>query len=135
PNILFEIPPQTTTPTTTTTTEPTQTTTTPIMATWGELASRGARSFSICADCHGVDGGGDFGPEIIGTTLQSFGDAWRLFAYISTQMPQDTPGSLSVTTYQRILAFMLTESGFVQSEAIFDENELPNILLSEELDM
>ncbi|UCE98321.1 MAG: hypothetical protein JSV74_03080 [Dehalococcoidia bacterium] len=137
-NILFELPSPTTTPTTTATTEPTQTTTTTttsIVATWGELAARGVRSFDICAECHGETGGGDFGPEIIGTTLQSFGDAWRLYAYISTQMPWDGPGSLSTTTYQRILAFMLTESGFVQPEALFDENELPNILLMEDLDM
>ncbi len=130
PNILFESSPPTTITTPPTTSTPPTATTTPITATWGELASRGARSFSsICAPCHGETGGGDFGPGIIGTTLQSFGDAWRLLAYISTQMPWDGPGSLSTTTYQRILAFMLTESGFIQPEALFYENELPNIIL------
>jgi hypothetical protein len=135
PDVLLAPPPTTTAVPTTTQTTIT-TTTTPIMATWGELASRGTGPFSICTECHGErGGGGDFGPEIIGTTLQSFGDAWRLFAYISTQMPWDGPGSLSNTIYQRILAYMLIESGFVQPEAIFDETELPNILLIEELDM
>jgi hypothetical protein len=124
------------TPPTTTPSPTTTTTTTMAMATWGELAARGSQAFSSnCSDCHGPDGGGDFGPAIIGTTLRSFRDAWRLLAYISTQMPQDGPGSMPITAYQRILAFMLTESGFVLPETIFNENELADIILFEEDDM
>jgi len=115
-------PPITTTPTTTTTTSTT---------TWDELAIRGANTFSsICASCHGSEGGGDYGPAIIGTSLRGFGTAQRLFDYISTQMPQDGPGSLSGASYLRILAFMLTESGFVQPEDIFDAGNLANVLLN-----
>jgi hypothetical protein len=132
--LVIQTPPTTTPPPTTTTT-PTPTTTIPI-ATWGELASKGSQTFSSnCAPCHGPNGEGDFGPAIIGTTLRSFGDAFRLLAYIAAWMPQDGPGSLSIGAYQRILAFMLTESGFVQPEVIFDENDIINVILTEETDM
>ncbi|MFC1866257.1 c-type cytochrome [Chloroflexota bacterium] len=111
-------------PTNTTTTTPTPTT------TWGELATRGAGAFSSnCAACHGEDGEGDFGPAIIGTTLTLYGTAWKLLAFISTNMPQDGPGSLSANSYQRLLAFMLIKSGFVAPEVIFDENDLVNVLI------
>ncbi len=69
------------------------------------------------------------GPAIIGPSLQFFGTAWELLAYISTQMPQDGPGSLSIGEYQQLLAFMLVLSGFVEPEAIFDENDLVNMIL------
>lgn len=120
PNILLK-PPPTIPPTTT----PPLTT-----ATWGELAARGAGAFSsICAACHGVNGGGGSGPEIIGTSLRVYRNAWRLLAFISTAMPWDGPGSLSITSYTRILAFMLIESGFVQPEVIFNESDLVNVIL------
>ena len=134
-------PPTTTTPTTitqTTTAPPTTSITPPTTAitttipttTWGELATRGAGSFSSnCAPCHGPDGQGDFGPAIIGTPLTRWETAWSLLAFISTNMPQDGPGSLSVTAYQRILAYLLVQSGFVAPEAIFDENDLVNVLI------
>ena len=128
-----QTPTTTTTPTppttTTTTTIPTTTTTTPT-TTWGELAIRGTQTFSnICSSCHGPEGGGDIGPAIIGTALRSFGTAQRLFDYISTEMPQDGPGGLSGSSYLRILAFMLIESGFVQPEDIFDAGNLANVSL------
>jgi hypothetical protein len=44
-------------------------------------------------------------------------------------MPQSAPGSLSSSTYQQILAFMLIQSGFLEPEAIFDENDLVNVTL------
>jgi len=134
-------PPTTTTTTTTTTpttttpvTTTTPTTTTPT-TTWGELASRGAGSFSInCAPCHGPNGeGGLMGsPAIISggrTTLTRYGTAWKLLAFISSWMPKSAPGSLPGSTYQQILAFILTKSGFVQPEAIFDENDLVNVII------
>jgi hypothetical protein len=131
-NVLLAPPPTTTAPPTTIT--PTTTTTMPI-ATWGELATSGTGSFSInCAPCHGPNGeGGLMGsPAIIlggRTTLTRYETAWRLLAYISSWMPQSAPGSLSSSTYKQILAFILTKSGFVQPEAIFDENDLVNVVL------
>ena len=101
-----------------------------VTTTWGEIAKKGKGDFTICADCHGPEGeGGGNAPSIIGPNLRSFGTAWRLFNFISAQMPEDGPGSLSIGSYQRILAFMLTQSGFVQPEAIFDENDLVNVIL------
>jgi hypothetical protein len=131
-DILLAQPPTTTTPPPTVT----LTTTTPSPATtWGELATSGAGSFSInCAPCHGPDGGGGLmgSPAIISggrTTLTRYETAWRLLAYISSWMPKSAPGSLSSSTYQQILAFILTKSGFVQPEAIFDEMDLVSVIL------
>ncbi|MCK5600364.1 hypothetical protein KAR91_00740 [Candidatus Pacearchaeota archaeon] len=124
----------TTTPittTTTTATTPTTTTTTPT-TTWDELAISGSQSFSInCAVCHGPEGAGGFGPAIIGPSLKSFETAQRLFSFISSWMPQSSPGSLPGSTYLQILAFMLIESEFVQPEDVFDSDNLANVILNE----
>jgi len=111
---------------------PLTTTTTPT-DTWGELAKKGKGDFTICADCHGPEGeGGGNAPQIIGNkTLYYFETAQRLFDFISNNMPQDAPGQLSDSTYLRILAFLLIEDDFVQSEDIFDAGNLDNVTLSE----
>ncbi|UCG55306.1 MAG: hypothetical protein JSV32_03595, partial [Dehalococcoidia bacterium] len=125
-------------PTTTTTTTPTTTipNITIIKAiptiTWGELAIKGIRSFNACTECHGEEGeGSNRGPEIVGTALEHFGNAQRLFDYIRALMPLDGPGSLSDLMYMRIMAFMLVESGFVQPEDIFNADDLANVILGE----
>lgn len=110
-----------------TTTVPPTTTVVPT-TTWGEVARRSA--FDICADCHGAEGEGDYGPAIIGTALKSYGTAQRLLDYISTEMPQDRPGRLSGSTYLQILAYILIESGFVQPEASFNAGNLSDIPLN-----
>ncbi|UCE97847.1 MAG: hypothetical protein JSV74_00490 [Dehalococcoidia bacterium] len=104
---------------------------TAILPTWGELASQGERAFiSLCGACHGDDGsGGSEAPPNIGPNLKSFLSAQRLFNFISEFAPMDGPGSLSKLKYQQILAYMITESGLVQSEAAFDEDDLTNVKL------
>jgi len=98
--------------------------------TWGERARNNA--FDICASCHGSTGEGGYGPAIIGSNanLNTFGTAQRLLNYISEQMPQGAPGSLSDLDYLKILAFLLVEDGIVQAEAIFDADNLANVPLS-----
>jgi len=121
----------TTTPmtTTTTTTTPITTTATPTI-TWGEFARNNA--FAICASCHGSTGEGGYGPALIGSNanLNTFGTAQRLLDYISEQMPQGAPGSLSDLEYLKILALLLIENSIVQAEAIFDADNLANVPLS-----
>ena len=113
-----------------TTTPPATTNSTATATTWGELSIVGALSFSDnCARCHGPQGAGGIGPPNIGPSLKSFGTAQSLFDYISTRMPQLSPGSLSDSTYLQILAFVLIESGFVESGAISDENNLVSVIL------
>jgi hypothetical protein len=102
-----------------------------VTTTWSELAESGARTFrSNCAPCHGDDGsGGGEAPPNIGPDLGAFITAQRLFNFISVNAPMDLPGGLSKLKYQQILAFMLIESGFVLPEAIFNENDLLNVVL------
>jgi hypothetical protein len=93
-------------------------------STWGELAMKGKNYFILCAGCHGKEGRvGSNVPSIIGATLK-LGSALRLFDYISINIPQDSPGLLSKSTYLQILAFILIESDFVQSKDRFDLNDL-----------
>lgn len=84
-----------------------------------------------CATCHGPDGGGYLGPAIIGpdAALQSYGNAQRLLHYISTAMPQNSPGSLSEKTYLGLLAFLLIKNGIVPQEWKPDTDELNAISL------
>ncbi|MFC1865881.1 c-type cytochrome [Chloroflexota bacterium] len=113
-----------------TTTPPQNTNSTATATTWGELSIAGAQSFSAnCARCHGQEGAGGIGPPNIGPSLKSFGAAQSLFDYISTRMPQFSPGSLSASTYLRILTFILTESEFVESSDIAEENNLVSVIL------
>ena len=88
--------------------------------------------FAVCGfRCHGDAGEGDIGPAIIGSNsnLNRFETALSLLNYISTEMPQDEPGSLSNDSYLRIVAYLLVVNGFIQPEAIYDENELFNVIL------
>jgi hypothetical protein len=105
---------------------------TAVLPTWGETANRGEGAFiSLCGSCHGDDGsGGGEAPPIIGPNLRSFLSAQRLFNFLSEFAPMDGPGSLSELKYQQILAYMLIESGLVQPEAAFDEDNLVNVKLN-----
>lgn len=66
----------------------------------------------------------------MGVTLGSYGNAQILFNFISTQMPQNAPGSLSDADYHRILAFMVVGSGFVDPAEIFDAANLAGVPLN-----
>ena len=64
---------------------------------------------SGCAKCHGQQGQGDQAPRLIGTVtgLPEYKTAQGLFDYVSSQMPNDTPGSLKAEEYWDILAYIL----------------------------
>jgi len=110
----------------------TPTTTTPLITTWGALAVSGRGAFlGICSGCHGQDGKGGAAPAIMGISLKFFETAQRLFDYISISAPCSLPGSLSNLRSLQILAFMLVESNFIQSEEVFGENNLANVFLNE----
>ncbi len=63
-------------------------------------AQRGAQVFSHhCAECHGVNLQGQAGPALAGSAFKgslefSKMSATQLFHFISTQMPNNAPGSL-----------------------------------------
>ena len=132
--LTTSIPPSTTTTNQTTpaSTTPGTTITTPLLTTttWGEKAKD--NDFGVCGfRCHGEAGEGDIAPAIIGSNanLNRFETAQSLLDYISTEMPQDEPGSLSNDSYIRIMAYLLIVNGFIYPETIFDDNDLVNVIL------
>jgi S-disulfanyl-L-cysteine oxidoreductase SoxD len=80
-----------------------------------QQARRGQEQFAQhCATCHRRDLGGISGPALIG---DRFLDQWREFPLevlvndIRTQMPQRNPGSLPVSAYIDIAAYLLEANG------------------------
>jgi mono/diheme cytochrome c family protein len=65
-----------------------------------------------CAECHGGDLGGQFGPALVGPhsnvpwqTPQAF------YSYMTVQMPVGNAGGLSQADYLNIAAFVLQSNG------------------------
>lgn len=78
-----------------------------------EQATRGQRVFTVvCSTCHGRS---EFTGPIFGFTwmADSVGD---LFEHISTEMPQDDPGSLSADEYVAVVAYLLQLNGRAAGE-------------------
>jgi mono/diheme cytochrome c family protein len=70
-------------------------------------ADRGGTAFAArCTACHGDP---DFGPSVIdsrdGTPVA------ELFAFMSTAMPEDNPGSLRPEEYAEILSYFISSRG------------------------
>ncbi|MDB6106278.1 MAG: pyrrolo-quinoline quinone [Gammaproteobacteria bacterium] len=81
-----------------------------------EQALRGAAVYAqYCVNCHGANLQGESGPALTGQTLRlayGGGTAAQLYDFISRQMPQDRPGSLTQQQYLDITAYILARNGF-----------------------
>ncbi len=67
-----------------------------------------------CAICHGSRMQGATGPALAGANARasSIGD---FFGYVTTRMPQGTPGSLTHDQYVDIMAYILQMNGYTAS--------------------
>lgn len=78
-------------------------------------ASRGATVYSqSCMMCHGASLQGGSGPPLTGPPFRlayGTGTAAPLYDFISRQMPQDKPGSLSQRQYLDVTAYVLSRNG------------------------
>ena len=78
-------------------------------------AERGARVFeSICTNCHELaefTGVGAYLEEVEGETL------WETFDFVSTEMPEDDPGSLRPEEYAAVLAYIFSVYGLPSGDA------------------
>ena len=97
-------------------------------------ASRGESVYnSSCAVCHGDDlAGSEMGPGLAGSSFVSFWDGLSLgdlYMVMSVSMPQDNPGSLEVSEYVDVIAYMLQESEFPAGEADLSEEALGGITI------
>jgi len=78
-------------------------------------AERGARVFgSICTNCHEIaefTGAGAYLEDVEGKPL------WETFEFISTEMPEDDPGSLRPEEYLAVLAYLFSVYGLPSGDA------------------
>jgi S-disulfanyl-L-cysteine oxidoreductase SoxD len=77
-------------------------------------AARGERLFeSICTNCHELTeltAAGAYLDDVNGESL------WETFDYISSDMPEDDPGSLRADEYAAVLAYVLSVYGLPSGE-------------------
>lgn len=102
----------------------------PPSATFQQVADLGKPAYeNSCAACHGSNGAGGLAPAVWGLTsnLEKFQNAKALNDYNVATMPDGAPGSLSRAAYLNILAYMLVQNNDVPGDAMFNEEQLPNI--------
>src|SRR5882724_5769840 len=99
-------------------------------------SSRGAAVYSQdCAQCHGANLQGDSGPTLSGQTFQQAygtGTAAQLYDFISRQMPQDEPGSLSQQQYLDVTGYILSQNGIRSDNSPLSIASLGQIRMSEQ---
>jgi mono/diheme cytochrome c family protein len=79
-----------------------------------------------CAACHGPNLGGDEGPALTGPSFAPAANHMTIggiFNFITTQMPQSAPGSLSHVQYEQVMAFLLSKNGYPAGTAALDYAE------------
>jgi len=78
-------------------------------------AERGAQVFgTICTNCHEITeftGAGAYLEDVEGKPL------WETFEFISTEMPEDDPGSLRPEEYLAVLAYLFSVYGLPSGDA------------------
>jgi alcohol dehydrogenase (cytochrome c) len=97
-------------------------------------AARGATVYTqYCMNCHGANLQGESAPPLTGETLQQAygaGTAAQLYDFISRQMPQDKPGSLSQQQYLDVTAYILSRNGILAGNKPLDISSLSQVRLS-----
>jgi alcohol dehydrogenase (cytochrome c) len=99
-------------------------------------ASRGATAYAqYCVQCHGANLQGESGPALTGQTLRQAygaGTAAQLYDFISRQMPQDKPASLSQQQYLDVTAYVLSRNGFPSGNAPLEIGSLSQVRMSDQ---
>jgi len=97
-------------------------------------AARGATVYAqSCLQCHGQHLQGESGPALSGPTFRSAygaGTAAPLYDFISRQMPQDAPGSLSQQQYLDVTAYILARNGPPAGQTPLSVGSLSHVRLS-----
>jgi alcohol dehydrogenase (cytochrome c) len=97
-------------------------------------ASRGATVYTqSCVNCHGANLQGESAPALTGQIFrQAYGSgtAAQLYDFISRQMPQDKPASLSQQQYLDVTAYILSRNGFAAGSAPLQIGSLAQVSLA-----
>ncbi len=104
-----------------------------VLAQSDQVASGQQLYARMCAMCHGDSGEGiDDAPPLMGprTQLADYRTAARAYSFISSEMPQDEPGSLSSQQYYDILAYILDQNGMNPSGEPVNQSTAANISLA-----
>jgi mono/diheme cytochrome c family protein/predicted lipoprotein with Yx(FWY)xxD motif len=76
-----------------------------------------------CSGCHGSNLQGVSAPALTQTDLPVFGTAQALLQFVSSQMPQGSPGSLTHQQYLDVTAYILHYNSLIPStEPLSDQN-------------
>jgi alcohol dehydrogenase (cytochrome c) len=97
-------------------------------------ASHGATVYTqSCVSCHGANLQGESAPALTGQIFrQAYGSgtAAQLYDFISRQMPQDKPASLSQEQYLDVTAYILSRNGFAAGSAPLQMGSLGQVSLA-----
>jgi len=94
-------------------------------------ASRGTTAYGqSCAGCHALSAAGK-APLVGDAFWKSFSQksVGELLDFVSTYMPNGSPGSLSVDAYQDIVALMLKSNGFPAGAAELRRNTIADVAI------
>jgi alcohol dehydrogenase (cytochrome c) len=99
-------------------------------------AARGATVYTqYCTQCHGANLQGESGPALSGQVLRQAygaGTAAQLYDFISRQMPQNSPGTLSQEQYLNVTAYILSRNGFPSGGAPLSIGSLSQVRMSQQ---
>jgi alcohol dehydrogenase (cytochrome c) len=97
-------------------------------------ATHGAGVYTqYCLQCHGANLQGDSGPALSGQIFRSAygaGTAAQLYDFISRQMPQNAPGTLSQAQYLDVTAYMLARNGLPSGNTPLSTGSLSQVPMS-----
>jgi len=97
-------------------------------------ASHGATVYTqYCTECHGANLQGESGPALSGQVLRAAyggGTAAQLYDFISRQMPQNNPASLSRQQYLDVTAYILSRNGFPSGSTPLSIGSLGQVRMS-----
>lgn len=98
-------------------------------------ALRGATVYTqSCMMCHGANLQGEAGPALAGEPFRlayGGGTAAPLYIFISHQMPQDKPGSLSQRQYLEVTAYVLSRNGIAAGNTPLSIRSLGQVSLAD----
>jgi alcohol dehydrogenase (cytochrome c) len=108
-------------------------------ATGGYSAAQAAQGASVyaasCASCHSQNLTGGAGPALVGAAFHSslnanYKTAGELYTFISKQMPQNAPGSLSRANYLAVTAYVEKKNGYSAGSAALTTTSAANVSLA-----
>lgn len=100
-------------------------------------AAHGATVYAAsCSACHAQGLAGGAGPALVGTAFKksidaNYRTAAQLFDFVTKQMPQNAPGSLSSQDYLAVTAYILSKNGLSAGSTALSASTAANVKLTD----